>query len=134
MRDEKKPRVDTSAERIPLTDNPFAQLAGVKEALAKAPPQPAQKPLAEIIPADAPRKRAEFHVSKTRKGGYNLAIERRGGNSVVTIVRGVELGAEALLAQLKKRCGAGGALREDGVEIQGDHRPRVEKFLKESLG
>ncbi len=39
---------------------------------------------------------------------------------MVTVIRGVERGAEELLAALKKLCGAGGAVREEGIEIQGD--------------
>lgn len=128
VRPEKK-RIDTSADRIPLTDSPFAQLAGLKENLP-APPAP---PKAEILP-DLPKKAAPFRVEKTRKGGYNLAIEKRSGGKVVTVIRGIDRGAEELLGALKKLCGAGGALREEGIEIQGDHRDRVERFLKERLG
>lgn len=123
VRPEKK-RIDTGSERIPLTDNPFAQLAAARPDL---PPAPLET---KATPATPPR-RAAFEVERTRKGGYNLAIEKRSGGKVVTVVRGVARGSEALLATLKKLCGAGGALREDGLEIQGDHRDRVERFLKE---
>ena len=34
----------------------------------------------------------------------------------------MDRGAEELLASLKKLCGAGGAIRDEGIEIQGDHR------------
>lgn len=128
VREEKK-RIDTSGPRETLTDNPFARLAGLKEAL----PAPGAPPKAEILP-DPPKKAAPFRVEKTRKGGYNLAIEKRSGGKVVTVIRGVDRGAEDLLAALKKLCGAGGAVREEGIEIQGDHRDRVERFLKEKLG
>lgn len=43
----------------------------------------------------------------------------------VTVITGVPLaGAEldALAAELKKRCGSGGTVREGTIEIQGDHR------------
>jgi translation initiation factor 1 len=44
----------------------------------------------------------------------------------VTVVTGVPLAPDELAAlgtQLKKRCGSGGTVRDDGViEIQGDHR------------
>lgn len=125
MRTEKK-RIDTSAERVPLTDNPFAKLAAGP--LADLPPGP--PPAAPAKPVKA----VPFAVDRTRKGGYHLAIEKRAGGKVVTVVRGITRGEEALLAALKKLCGAGGALREDGIEIQGDHRARVERFLVENAG
>lgn len=127
MREEKR-KIDTSPERIPLTDNPFAQLAALKQAdLPPAPAQPRATPAAKILPA--------FQVARTRKGGYNLAVERRAGGSgkVVTLLRGVEQGGAELLALLKKQCGAGGAFREDTIEIQGDHRERIERLLRELL-
>jgi translation initiation factor 1 len=46
----------------------------------------------------------------------------------VTVITGLPLGPqelEALGTRLKKLCGAGGAVRDDGIEIQGDHRDRL---------
>jgi len=51
----------------------------------------------------------------------------RGGKGV-TVVTGLPLTAEALEAlasQLKRICGAGGAVRGDRIEIQGEQRDRV---------
>lgn len=56
----------------------------------------------------------------------------RGGKTVTTI-SGVALAQEplkALAAELKKRCGCGGALKDGVIEIQGDH---VELLLAELL-
>ena len=36
---------------------------------------------------------------------------------------------KGLLSDLKKACGCGGAIRDDGVELQGDLRERVRAFL-----
>jgi translation initiation factor 1 (eIF-1/SUI1) len=47
------------------------------------------------------------------------------------VIRNVDGDAEALLSVLKKRCGAGGVVREGAVEVQGDHRTKVEAFLAE---
>jgi translation initiation factor 1 len=55
----------------------------------------------------------------------------RSGKSV-TIVSGVRLhpdGKTALLAALKKRLGAGGAVKEGALEIQGDQRERLSLLL-----
>lgn len=123
MRPEKN-RIDTSSGRVPLTDNPFAHLA------AKVTDLPAPRPAEPATAKPTPR-RADFEVEKTRKGGYNLAIEKRSSGKVVTVLRGISRGDDALLVRLKKLCGAGGAKREDGIEVQGDHRDRIERFLRE---
>ena len=49
---------------------------------------------------------------------------RRG--KTVTVVRGLPRGDLApVAADLKKLCGAGGAVKNGEVEIQGDHRDKV---------
>jgi translation initiation factor 1 len=64
-----------------------------------------------IDPRDAP-----VRVGRETKG-------RKG--KCVTVVTGLPLRGKALqdlASRLKKRCGSGGTVREDAVEIQGDHR------------
>jgi translation initiation factor 1 len=54
-------------------------------------------------------------------------VAGRGGKGV-TVVTGMPLPAaelEALGLSLKKLCGAGGAVRDGRIEIQGEHRDRV---------
>jgi len=54
-------------------------------------------------------------------------VAGRGGKGV-TVITGLPLDAaalEALAAQLKRSCGAGGAVRGDRIEIQGEHRDRL---------
>jgi translation initiation factor 1 len=49
----------------------------------------------------------------------------------VTLVSGVPPGEQAALAkELKRLCGAGGAVREGVVEVQGDHRDVVLRALE----
>lgn len=61
-----------------------------------------------------------------------IQLQRRKKGKLVTVVRG--LAAEdndlnELLTQLKTACGAGGTLKEDALEIQGDHVARVRDQL-----
>jgi len=60
-------------------------------------------------------------------------MEKTGrSGKTVTVVFGLPKNAAFLknLAQeLKRACGTGGAVREDGVELQGDLRDRVREFL-----
>ena len=63
-----------------------------------------------------------------------LAVERRKKGKIVTVVR--ELSSKdndlsELLAKLKNACGAGGTLKDDTLEIQGDHLIRVRELLAE---
>ena len=62
-----------------------------------------------------------------------LRMEKAGrGGKTVTVVFGLPRNAAFLkdLAQeLKRACGTGGAVLEDGVELQGDLRDRVREFL-----
>ena len=62
-----------------------------------------------------------------------LRIEKAGrGGKTVTVVDGLpenEAFLKELLQQLKKACGCGGAVRDGGVELQGDLRERVRTYL-----
>jgi translation initiation factor 1 len=54
-------------------------------------------------------------------------VSGRGGKGV-SVVSGLPLVGDALeelATRLKKICGAGGAVREGTIEIQGDHRDRL---------
>lgn len=54
-------------------------------------------------------------------------VAGRGGKGV-TVITGIvlpESQLQQLATQLKKSCGAGGAIRGATIEIQGDHRDRL---------
>lgn len=58
--------------------------------------------------------------------------EKRRGKWM-TVVSGLDASASdlpAMLKQFKKRCSAGGGLRDDGFELQGDHRDLLVDELK----
>lgn len=60
----------------------------------------------------------------------------RGGRNgkVVTVIHGLPAkDADARSSDLKRQCGAGGAIKDGVVEIQGDHRERIAAALR-SLG
>jgi translation initiation factor 1 len=62
---------------------------------------------------------------------HKLKIEasRKGkGGKTVTIVSGFQVSLETLQSltkTLKNQCGAGGALKDNTIEIQGDHRQKL---------
>ena len=58
--------------------------------------------------------------------------KNRGGKTVTVIsgVPGSDAEVEALAKALKKLCACGGAVRDGTIEIQGDHRERIEAHLR----
>jgi translation initiation factor 1 len=63
-----------------------------------------------------------------------LSLEKRKKGKVVTVIRGLSDASRdlpGLLGRLKSQCGAGGAIQEDRLEIQGDHVERIRAVLSE---
>jgi translation initiation factor 1 len=63
-----------------------------------------------------------------------LSLEKRKKGKVVTVIRGLNATGNdlpALLTRLKSQCGAGGAIQEDCLEVQGDHAERISATLTE---
>lgn len=62
-----------------------------------------------------------------------LRMENKGrGGKTVTVVYGLPQNAaflKDLCTELKRACGSGGTVTEDGVEVQGDLRDRVRDVL-----
>lgn len=62
-------------------------------------------------------------------------LEKNGrGGKTVSVIKGImspPAGKEALVKLLKTRLGTGGAVKEDDVEIQGDHREKIVAILNE---
>jgi translation initiation factor 1 len=60
--------------------------------------------------------------------------EKKGrGGKTVTVIMDLQLTAKdmkALGKQLKKQCGTGGAVKDETIEIQGDHREKVAEELQ----
>ncbi len=72
---------------------------------------------------DAAKKAAPVRVERQ--------VASRGGKGV-TVITGLPLPPselEALAAELRKRCGCGGTVRNAAIEIQGDHRDRLVQAL-----
>ena len=70
-------------------------------------------------------------ISELPPNQHKLKIEvsRKGkGGKTVTIVSGFQVSIEtlnSLTKVLKNQCGAGGALKDKSIEIQGDHRQKL---------
>ncbi len=99
----------------PCACGPFARLKGVL-------------PPALATPPKGPPKQNDPVILRLDKSG------RKG--KAVTLVSGIQMhpqGKLDLLQKFKKICGAGGTLKEGTLELQGDHRDRLQVQL-EALG
>ncbi|MFZ4640338.1 MAG: translation initiation factor [Nodosilinea sp.] len=79
-------------------------------------------PLARAVP-DVPPGQQNLRVEVSRKG--------RGGKTV-TVITGFSHSPDALAnlaRQLKAHCGTGGTVKDDSIEIQGDHREKLVAVL-----
>lgn len=105
MSDEKKP-----------FHNPFGALAGLKDALPRAPERPAPPPKEKPGPAKAV-----------------VRLERKGrGGKEVTLVEQLGLPAKELeqwLKAMKSGLGCGGVVEEGALVLQGDQRDRAAEWL-----
>lgn len=78
---------------------------------------------------DRPVKPVAAKPAGTGPPKIRVARETAGrGGKGVTVITGLPLTGsklEDLAGQLKRSCGAGGAVREGRIEIQGEHRDRL---------
>ena len=84
-----------------------------------------EKPAGKAPQTTGSLSQQKVYVRLDRKG--------RGGKSV-TLIEGIQMPGkdrEALLKQFKARLGTGGALKNDVIEIQGDHRDVIIVMLQE---
>jgi translation initiation factor 1 len=85
---------------------------------------------------DPSRSGALSKPSGVRSGAARVHVGRevagRAGKGV-SVIHGLPLGLtelQELAARLKRLCGAGGAVKEGVIEIQGDHRDRLVTELR----
>jgi len=74
------------------------------------------------------------HMTPREKQTVRLTLEKRKKGKTVTVIRGLSATSNnmpTLLGQLKDRCGAGGTLDGDTLEIQGNHVDRLRTLLGE---
>ncbi len=94
-------------------------------------PEPAAAPKKEAAP---PNLAAPF-PTRQQHNPVRVYIERKGrGGKTVSVIKGVlspPHGKEALVKLLKNKLGTGGAVKDEDLEIQGDHRDKLVELLNE---
>lgn len=118
---EKKKRIPTSGEPI-VWNSPFAVLKNME-----LPSTPGVRPVADRADAaPAVRNKDRGRVDITRQTAH------RGGKTVTVVTGFVGIGLaekEKLAKEMQKACGAGGTVKEERIEIQGDKRTEVARIL-----
>jgi translation initiation factor 1 len=77
--------------------------------------------------------RKNTHAAGAARVRVGREVAGRGGKGV-SVISGLPLAAadlEVLASRLKKLCGAGGAVRDGVIEIQGDQRDRLVAALRQ---
>lgn len=102
-----------------------------KQTVFSTDPEP-EKPQAKEVPP--PNLAAPFPM-RQQNNPVRVHLERKGrGGKTVSVIKGVMSpahGKDALAKHLKNKLGTGGAVKEDDVEIQGDHRDKLVDLLNE---
>lgn len=120
----KKGRIETEGAGA-LGHNPFAgPLDGLQALEGKG---QGAKPRGRTRPKLTPKKPPpRVELRRETKG--------RGGKAVI-VISGLppslnQPGRKALLKRLQSACATGGSVKDDCLEIQGDHRDRLEELLR----
>ena len=83
--------------------------------------------------ASAPSQRPALAPGGAAPVRVGREVAGRGGKAV-SVILGLPLGPadlETLARDLKRLCGAGGAVRDGRIEIQGEHRDRLVEALRQ---
>ena len=85
--------------------------------------------------SETPRRSGKTHSSPKRDGIVRVSRETKGRKGAgVSIVTGVPLNSDELkdlARELKGKCGSGGTILGETIEIQGDHRDKLVELLSE---
>jgi translation initiation factor 1 len=116
-----KKRISTSGEPIAWT-SPFAALKNVDLPLTP-----------EVQPGASPSNAPAITLKKNR-GRVDIIRQtaHRGGKTVTVVTGFTGIGMaekETLAKEMQKACGAGGTVKEEQIEIQGDQRETVARIL-----
>lgn len=71
-------------------------------------------------------------ICRTKKGGVPVKVENRSSGKKVTIIEHVLGDYKLLLQDFKNMFGTGGLYRDGNIELQGDLKVKVSKYLNDN--
>lgn len=76
--------------------------------------------------------KSRIKAPSTGDGKVKMRREKRRGKDLVVVFEtGMSKSVlQTLLKELQKACGSGGSVKDDTIEIQGDHRDTVQRVLQ----
>uniref|UniRef100_A0A7M5TQ24 SUI1 domain-containing protein n=1 Tax=Clytia hemisphaerica TaxID=252671 RepID=A0A7M5TQ24_9CNID len=83
------------------------------------------------LPADTIES-TPVYVCRTKKGGIPVKVENRSSGKKVTIIEHVLGNNKVILQELKTKLGTGGVNHGDFIELQGDCKTKVTKYLNDN--
>lgn len=127
MAKKKKPKSSKASTETPkLANNPFAALAGLRDALPVGEEPPDESPPGSV------RSAPPTPASSARRAVVRYQRKGRGGKEV-TLVEKLGLDAsdlETWCRDLKRALGCGGSVEDDTIVLSGDQRERLPALLE----
>ena len=83
-----------------------------------------------------PKEEAQSQAKKTKQRPVKV-VEQKRKNKMITSVLNLphtESEKQDMLWELKRLCASGGTLKDGVIELQGCHKEKVQKWLKENKG
>lgn len=74
----------------------------------------------------------DVFVCRTKKGGLPVKVENRSSGKKVTIIEHVVGNSKLILQEMKNKFGTGGVNQDDSIELQGDCKTKVTKYLNDN--
>lgn len=74
----------------------------------------------------------DVFVCRTKKGGLPVKVENRSSGKKVTIIEHIVGNSKLILQEMKNKFGTGGVNLGDSIELQGDCKTKVTKYLNDN--
>lgn len=126
----KKAKINIEGDKRAFEQTPFSQLGEIRGVDLVLGEGVKDRHRCESFEKGLP---VPFLIKKFGKLSFIKEKKGRAGK-IVTVLRGdfsVREEAEAFLKELKQELGCGGALKEGGIELQGDKIEGVKKFISQ---
>lgn len=76
--------------------------------------------------------KTDYFICRTKKGGIPVKVENRASGKKVTLIENVKGDAKLFLQDLKIRFGTGGVVKDGVIELQGDFKVKLSKYINDN--